>query len=144
MSMFIVEALHNVSADTFTRYDPETSKLFHAHSFQVGADSRDQALNLAWTLGNFGVEDLPAHLSLYALQINEYRERMNRSLSVSDVLVVWEVHGDEARLAGVFCIEPVGFRELEDIPPYERSLEHVEHSASYYAHQEVLPRRSPR
>jgi hypothetical protein len=129
-----VTVLHNVGADMFFRYDPATSSLFHAHTFTVVADSVEQAADLAWTLTNVGDADelrqMAPHLSRYADQVTLYRARMNRSLSVGDVL---EFHEGE-RFAGALVVEGVGHRSLTE-PPLRQAITVGEVSDSYRAHQ---------
>lgn len=135
-----VDVLHNVSEDMFFRYNPKTSRLFHAETFIVEADSVDDAANLVWTLTNCdGPDHLRTqwpHLASYAPQVKRYRDRMNRSLSVSDVLVFHE--GE--RLAGVRVVEMIGHSSLDEAPRYERSTADV--SPSYTAYQNLVRRTS--
>ena len=118
---FTVTTLHNISEDMFFRFSPKTSRLFHAHDFQVEADSVEQAANLVWNLANVDSgDDLRQHfphLSIYASQVDEYRRRRNRSLSMSDVLVFIEhAHGwpgpGSSRACGALSIEAVGHKSI--------------------------------
>lgn len=89
-----VIVLHNMTlGDMFFEYR-RTSELAHAHTFHVEADNPVQAAHLIWTLTNVdGPNELRLlypHLSQYADQVETYRARMNRSTSVSDVVVVME------------------------------------------------------
>lgn len=139
MSRFAVTVLHNVSPDTFFRYHPDTSRLYHAHLFQVEADNVEHAANLVWVLTNVGdAQELYAHhpnLSQYADQVTAYRQRMNRSLSMSDVLVVHEVVRDQTVLAGVLVVKALGHEGLEFMPDYVDGDNDSEVSRSYEAHQ---------
>ena len=115
-----VTVLHNVGQDMFHRFRPDTSSLHHAHTFEVVADSVDDAANLIWNLTNVGdAEELRVmfpHLSEYAGQVTDYRARLNRSLSVADVLVFHELLRDEEpRIAGGLAVAAVGF-ELIELP----------------------------
>ena len=136
---YTVTVLHNVSTDMFFRYHPETSKLYHAHTFQVMADNTEGAANLIWTLAN--VDDADhlrqqwPHLSSYASQVMEYRARRNRSLSVSDVLVIYELRQEDAHLAGILAVAGVGHDTLDRLPEYVDGNNETEYSASYAAHQ---------
>jgi hypothetical protein len=129
-----VRVLHNVSRDMFFGYHPKTSRLYHAHTFQVSADNVEQAVNLVWVLTN--IDDANAlarrhpHLSQYGTQVTAYRARRNRSLSVADVLVVHE----GARPAGVLAIVSVGHERLEAIPDYADGTNASPYSVAYQAH----------
>lgn len=105
--------LHNVGPDMFWRYSPQTSRLFHAHTFQVEADSTAKAADLIWILTNVdSADDLRlrhSHLATYAEQMEHYRTRQNRSLSVGDVIVFME--GE--RVAGAVKVATVGFTEID-------------------------------
>lgn len=109
--------LHNVSVDTFFRYNPKTSCLHHAHTFQVEADDLDKAADLIWILTN--VDDANhlrtghPHLAAYADEVTLYRQRKNRSLSVGDVIVFYE----RERPAGAMEVATVGFNLLSDFDP---------------------------
>lgn len=139
MSTFSVLVLHNVGRDMFFRFHPKTSTLHHAHEFQVRADSPEAAANLIWTLANVGdAEELQMtapYLSLYANQVTEYRARRNRSLSVSDVLIIKELGSGEPRLAKILVLAGVGHHMLEAVPDYTDGSNQTAVSKSYEAHQ---------
>ena len=101
--------LHNVSDDNFFRYDPETSKLYHAHDFQVTADNPEKAASLIWDLTNVDdanhLQSMRPDLGHYGPQVTHYRARRNRSLSVGDAIVFHE--GD--RYAGTAVVLNIGF-----------------------------------
>lgn len=104
--------LHNVSTDIFFRFDPTTSKVGHAHTFEIEADDPLKAADLLWTLTNVtDSNDLRLswpHLAQYASQVTTYRRRKNRSLSVGDVIVQYEgIH-----LRSVLAVATVGFEDL--------------------------------
>jgi hypothetical protein len=126
--------LHNVSRDSmFQPFNPETADLAHAHEFQIVADNVNQAGDLIWLLTNIGdPDDLPAHLTLYRDQVSEYRSRMNRSLSVGDVIILRDLNRDLFP-AGVLAVEPVGFKGLEFIPAYTGGSNSTLTSESYVA-----------
>lgn len=131
-----VRVLHNVSQDMFFQYDPKTSQLYHAHDFQVVADNVDKAADLVWALAN--VDDAehlhavhPQFAFLYDDQVTAYRKRMNRSLSVSDVLVFYE--GE--RFAGARVVATVGHDALDTEPAYTGGDNSTEVSTSFEAHQ---------
>lgn len=134
-----VTVLHNVSPDMFFRYGPD-SRLHHAHTFEVEADSVDTAANLVWTLTNVGdaneLRQIAPHEAKYADEVTKYRARGNRSLSVSDVLVFHE--GE--RPAGCLVVAGVGHDMLEAIPSYEEGTNGDVVSKSYLAHQEWMDR----
>lgn len=104
--------LHNVSQDMFFRYDPRSSLLHHAHTFEVEADDIKRAADLIWVLTNVdSPNDLRInypHLAEYAEQTVHYRQRENRSLSVGDVIVFYE----RGRPAGAYAVATSGFDEL--------------------------------
>lgn len=132
-----VLVLHNVSADMFFRYDPETSRLFHAHEFQIVADNIEKAADVVWTLTNVSdgnhLRSMRSDLGLYAPQVDEYRQRRNRSLSVSDVLVFTDLDG--RRPVGALAIESVGFRVVEVVAYDGGGSNQTAVSNSYTAHQ---------
>lgn len=101
--------LHNISIDTFFRHEPETSKLFHAHDFQITADNVETAASLVWDLANVDdanhLQSMRPDLGHYGPQVTHYRARRNRSLSVGDVIVFHE--GD--RYAGTAVVLNLGF-----------------------------------
>lgn len=138
--------LHNVSDDTFVRYDPETSRLHHAHTFQIVADNADQAADLIWMLTNVDdanhLASMRSDLSLYGPQVTAYRRRKNRSLSVGDVVVFHELTGDVQRPAGVRVVTSadwetieVAGRELSRGPMWAAGSNETETSQSYLAHE---------
>lgn len=130
-----VNVLHNVSQDMFLRYDPATSALYHAYTFDVEADSVQDAANLVWVLAN--VDDADhlrqnhPHLARYAPQVTAYRARLNRSLSVSDVLVFHE----GPRFAGALVVGIIGHWELGSVPTYTDTEPQSYRSASFRAHE---------
>lgn len=128
---FAVIALHNVGADMFQPYDPATAELHHAHTFQIIADGPEQAAQVAFEVGN--VDPDGAH-PLYANQVREYRTRMNRSLSVGDVLVVEEAD-QIGMVRAVLACEPTGWKALPNIPDYVAGTNLTDISKSYEAHQ---------
>jgi len=130
--------LHNVThGDRFWRYNPETSRLVHAHTFEVAADNTDQAAELIWMLTNVDnanhLASMRSDLSHYGPQVTAYRRRMNRSLSVGDVVVFHEVVGDGQRLAGVRVVASVGWEALEAEPECIAGSNDTEISQSYAA-----------
>ena len=141
-----VTVLHNVSDRMFTDFDPSTSKLYHAHTFQVIADGMEQACNLIWELTNVdGPEMLPNHLSLYGNQVREDRSRMNRSLSVGDVLRIEDLGRDgEPLTLGWRAVASLGWTIVVPAPLYIRGTNASPMSQSYLAHEERyrLSRRS--
>lgn len=112
--------LHNVSIDTFTGFRPGTSRLFHAHEFQIVADSADQACELLWTLCNVDdanhLASVRSDLSLYGRQVAEYRRRKNRSLSIGDAVVLHELGGDSKRWVGMYAVAAVGWQQVGSYP----------------------------
>ena len=128
-----VTVLHNVARGSFAGYDPATADLRHGHTFQVTADSVDEAGKLLWTLGNVdGPDDLPEHLSSYGNQVWAYRQRMNRSVSVGDVVMVYS--HDDSRMIAVLVCEPVGWRKIAWVPEYEHGSNDDVTSKSYDAY----------
>ena len=132
--------LHNVGPTMLTGYHAEGSDLFHAHEFQIVADNVEQAANLVWDLANVGdsneLHQMRPNLGLYGQQVNEYRARMNRSLSVGDVIVFHEIGSDEPRFAGALAVAGVGFTTLHAMPPYKQGSNTTALSESYKAHCE--------
>jgi len=130
-----VLVLHNVSPDMFFRYDPETSRLFHAQEFQVVADNIEKAADLVWTLTNVDNADhlrsMRSDLSLYAAQVDEYRARRNRSLSVGDVMVFTEL---PSRAAGALWVDNVGFKHVSEVAYDGGGSNQTTQSNSYEAH----------
>lgn len=137
-----VEVLHNVSTDMFIRFSPETSKLYHAFTFEVEAIDMEGAANIVWALAN--VDDADAltrfhpNLAHLAPQVTQYRECMNRSLSVSDVLAF----RCEGEYAGALAVEMIGHRELDKKPAFEPSRSWP--SASFDAHQRFMEEQNGR
>lgn len=146
--------LHNVSEDTFDRYDPETSKLYHAHTFQIVADNTDQAAELIWTLTNVDdanmLASVRADLSLYGPQVTEYRRRKNRSLSKGDVVLLRELtegvgladlnerlsdrpDARAERPAGVRVVARYGWEALDDEPAHAAGSNKTGESLAYCA-----------
>lgn len=133
-----VTVLHNCERGSFFGFHPNTADLRHGHTFEVVADSVNEAAKLVWTLGNVdGPDDLPVHLSLYGRQVREYRDRMNRSLSVGDVLLMEDLDTEDRQVLGVMACEQVGWRGLEYVPSFERGSNDEPTSKSYelYARQ---------
>lgn len=132
-----VLVLHNVSPDMFLRYDPETSILFHAHEFQVVADNIEKAADVIWTLTNVDdgnhLRSMRSDLGLYAPQVDQYRLRRNRSLSVGDVLLFTEL-GDPPRPAGALWVDNVGFKDVAEVAYDGGGSNDTLESASYHAH----------
>jgi hypothetical protein len=130
-----VLVLHNVSPDMFFRYDPETSILFHAHEFQVVADNIEKAADVIWTLTNVDdgnhLRSMRSDLGLYAAQVDEYRERRNRSLSVGDVLVFTELPN---RAAGALWVDNLGFKQVSEVAYDGGGSNQTAQSMSYQAH----------
>lgn len=114
--------LHNVSRDTFFRYDDRTSKLYHAHEFQVVADNIETAADLVWTLTNVDDQNhlntIRPDLSLYGQQVVAYRQRRNRSLSVGDVIVFRDL--EDERYVGAVAVASMGFEQLYVRPLYDQ------------------------
>ena len=143
---FTVTVLHNVSRDMFLHYSPETSKLYHAHTFtDIDADTPEDAANVVWMLANVDDADnltksMP-NLSRYAPQVTEYRRRRNRSLSVSDVLIIRGTE-DTGRFAGrtvdILSVEMLGHSKVTHVPPFADSDLNSETSASYEALQTFI------
>lgn len=138
--MLCATVLHNVSADSFLRYNAKTSRLYHANTFLVRADDVERAGNIVWAVTN--VDDAE-HLSLmhpelshHRDDVQRYRERGNRSLSVGDVIVFHE--GE--RIAGVLVVEQVGFRRLSGVPRFYTAGRTVTHSAAHTASVERAER----
>lgn len=147
--------LHNVSRDMFFGFRPETSRLFHAHTFTLLDDEAEQtaqesAANVIWHLTNVGDEvELaqmrPMMATVYGTQVAAYRRRRNRSLSVGDVLIfrhVGTVPGiGENSVAGVAAVEAIGHEWLEFEPTYTDGSNDTEVSEAYKAseafHKEV-------
>lgn len=129
-----VTVLHNVVRGSFFGFDPEIADLRHGHTFQVIADNVNEAAKLTWMLANIdSADDLPAHLSSYGPQVFKYRERMNRSLSVGDVLVMEDLD-NHYETVGVMACEMVGWKGLEYMPAFERGLNAEPTSRSYEAY----------
>ena len=109
--------LHNVSADMFFRYDPETSALHHAHTFAVRAKTIDQAASIIWILTNADsdehLKESWPHYAEHAEEVAHYRRRRNRSLSVGDVIVFFE--GE--RFAGAVSVASLGFDKIPNFDP---------------------------
>lgn len=146
--------LHNVSDDTFDRYDPETSRLYHAHTFQVVADNAGQAAELVDLLTNVDdanhLASLRADLSQYGPQVTEYRARKNRSLSVGDVVMFRELaegvtlqdlsddlaglpDGRTQRPAGVRVVARIGWDALDGEPGFADGSNKTAESLAYCA-----------
>ena len=134
MTKYVVTVLHNISEDMFWRYRPETSALYHAHDFTVEAKDVENAADIVWFLAN---TDSVEPGSTYA-DVTAYRKRRNRSLSVSDVLVI---HTDAGELAGVLVVASVGFEALEFMPAYTQGDNDSEFSEAYQASQRFVGRR---
>lgn len=131
--------LHNVGVGMFWQYNPDTAELYHAHNFTIEADGIERAADLVFTLANVGSpEDLhfdQPTLSRYVPQVRHYRQRMNRSLSVGDVIVFSE--GE--RPAGSLAVAPLGFEPLTTDPEFAGPASNAgEHSAAYLAHADVI------
>lgn len=129
--------LHSVGPDMFFRYDPRTSCLHHAHTFLIDADDVTKAANLIWDLTNVDGGNMlrvnSPHLSQYAVQVDEYRARRNRSLSVGDVIVFF--HGEQP--AGALAVKGTGFEHLlgyDHIMNRQHVTNDRPESAAYYAH----------
>jgi hypothetical protein len=127
--------MHNVSFDMFFRYDPETSALHHAHTFKVEADLDTKACDLIWILTNVdSANDLRLnypHFSQYADQVTHYRQRKNRSLSVGDVIVLYE----RERFVGAFAVATVGFDPVAEPVNMEVATNDRDESDSYVAYR---------
>ena len=133
---FHAVVMHNVSRDMFWGYKPETSVLHHAHTFQVEADNIEKAADLVWVLTNVDNADhlrmSHPHLSQYADQVTQYRERLNRSLSVADVIVFFE----RERYAGALAVAVVGHDAIDFDPTTIRTVTNDrDESDAYAAHQ---------
>lgn len=135
--------LHNVSADTFFRFNAETSQLHHAHTFYIAADNIDKAADLVWTLTNADDADhltsMRPDLGRHREDVTAYRGRSNRSLSVGDVIVFYE--GE--RPAGSLAVAVVGWTPLDREPEWTGGPgNETPTSASFDAHQDRFnPRR---
>ena len=134
--MLAVTVLHNVGEGMFFPFEPATASLHHAHTFQIVADSPNQAADVMFQLCNLD----PSEVSpLYRPQVVDYRRRMNRSLSVGDVLLMHELEpgadAKDLRVAGVVACNIVGWQGLEYVPEFEDGSNHHPQSASYLAHQ---------
>ena len=135
--------LHNVSADMFWGFKPETSRLYHAHTFTIEADTPELGAEVIWVLTNVdSADDLRinhSHLAQYADQVTEYRRRKNRSLSVGDVVVFYQ--GEKPLVAK--AVEGEGWKDytLDDLIPTDASLDarniHPE-SQAYEAMQDLM------
>ena len=101
---------HNVGPKMFWEYAPEN--MYHAHTFEVEADTIQGAANLIWNLTNVGnVDELRTmfpHLGEYGPQVSAYRSRENRSLSVGDAIVFLE----RERHAGSLAVAALGHDEV--------------------------------
>lgn len=134
-----VVVLHNLGQGMFWKFDPEVAELYHAHNFEVEADNADMAAQLVWTLGN---QESPEalrvgnpSLSRYAEQVAAYRARMNRSLSVGDVILIYEGERPVAAKA----VAMLGFDDLIAEPTFVGITSNDgEQSAAYEAHLQVL------
>lgn len=131
--------LHNCGPGMFWKYDPKTAELYHAHNFDIEADSIEQGANLVWDLANVGDADELrlnfAALSSYAPQVVAYRDRMNRSLSVGDVIIFSE--GE--RPAGALVVASLGFERLATDPDFNGVASNTdENSAAFGAHVALL------
>lgn len=136
-----VTVLHNAGPGMFFGFNPETAHLHHAHDLLIEADSIDQAANLAFELTNLDVEDLNDYKALiYGNQVREYRERMNRSLSVGDVLVMRDLDHDDEPVLGVMACESLGWKGLEFVPEFAFGTNQSPVSESYRAHQDLVGR----
>lgn len=130
--------LHNVSTDMFFEYKPETSKLYHAHTFELEESS--SYLEDVWGIANQypeDVEDEPFYQH-YLPQIHAYRQRSNRSLSMSDVVIL--VDGEA--VVGAWTAVTVGWREIDmptgvDLSDVDN---HQEASIAWAAHAKFLNR----
>ena len=130
-----VLVLHNVSPDMFFRYDPEMSTLFHAHEFQIVADNIEKAADVVWTMTNVDdgnhLRSMRSDLGLYAAQVDEYRARRNRSLSVGDVLLFTELPD---RAAGALWVDSVGFKHVSEVAYDGGGTNQTPESNAYHAH----------
>lgn len=129
-----VLVLHNVSPDSYKRYDARTSRLHHAHTFTLESDlaahalaKRFYVLDYIWMLTNI---DATRIMATYADQAMDYRERRNRSLSIGDALVLL----DEETILSAYGANSLGFEEI-DVPKFDRSDidNRREHSLAYDA-----------
>lgn len=110
--------LHGVNPNyMFQTYKGERSVLAHAHDFEVTADTPANALELIWMLTNVGDDQelnaLRPDLGHYGDQVQAYRSRRNRSLSVGDVVLIYD--GDD--YVGGYAVEPFGWTDLARRPP---------------------------
>jgi hypothetical protein len=134
--------LHNVSVDMFWAYKPKTSALHHAHTFQVDDNAAPtRLLETVWTLTNCDPADAELvqayfpELAHYFEQAVSYRARMNRSLSVGDVVVL--LHGED--VLGAWAVEKLGWAPV-DRPSIDLSDVHNERAISqaYEAYQRFV------
>lgn len=102
------------------------------------ADDAERGASIVWDLANVdSAQDLiGTPLEQYGEQVTAYRARMNRSLSVSDVLVIRE----DKRLCGVLVVASIGFDGLEFMPKYAPGSNKTAQSISYCAHQALMQR----
>lgn len=133
--------LHNVSADTFFRFDRETSSLFHAHDFRISADNYERAANLIWDLTNVDdandLQTLRPDYGKYGPQVTHYRARRNRSLSVGDVVLLFEgdVPPADLRYVSTAVVNSVGWLWISPAPAFEDGENTTRFSESYCAHE---------
>lgn len=144
MTLIRARVLHNYSADTFVRFHPDTSKLHHAHDFDITVEGHpdlerakvtEAALRIVWEIANVDAAEG------YNDQIAAYRKRKNRSLSVGDVVLLYKMRPVEHNgmvtnfpiLIGAHACEWVGWNALEFMPAFEDGYNETEVSASYEA-----------
>jgi hypothetical protein len=143
--------LHNISEDMFWGFKPESSRLFHAHTFTIDATTPERAAEIVWILTNVdSADDLPnstfgwvhsTDLTQYADQVIAYRRRRNRSLSVGDVVLFY--HGEEFLVAK--ACEGLGWKDYS-LEEYQAAVDgegleasnRQDTSQAYRAMQEFL------
>lgn len=131
--------LHNVGPTMFFGYHPEVGDLFHAHDFDLVADNADTAADLIWTLCNVDdashLTSLRPDLGEYGVQVTAYRARMNRSLSVSDVIVFYDENG---RWIATMAVESVGHKHYAQEPAFEDGSNDTTSSVARLAWEQLL------
>lgn len=129
--------LHQVGPGMFFGVS-EGSEFFHAHDFDIEADGHMQAAELIFEITNLEPEDVSAAKALlYGDQMREYRKRMNRSVSVGDVLVLREADGEQGVVAVLACAS-LGWEPMNVMPAFNYGANVTPESCSYRAHQELM------
>lgn len=128
--------LHQVGPGMFFGIN-EGSEFFHAHDFDIEADGHMQAAELVFEITNLGPEEVSARKALlYGDQMRSYRQRMNRSTSVSDLLILRDA--SDGSLLAVLACATSGWQPLTAMPDYEHGVNSTVESQSYQAHQKLM------